>query len=213
MPNLKAFFLFVLALILVGCSASAQPDLILGANTVLPEFRGVLQILQQESEVPIVLPATLPEAALPEIDGETQPFYSSVSTSNIDSYELSLDSTETCNGATYCAFGIISGEQLSAESQTVAEIYAFHLDPSYQPIKRSEEQMGPVSLAHSIEGYFVPWVCGASCDTAKVFWEQKGYRYRVGIRMADKATVVEIANSAINNEFQGEAPERTNSSP
>lgn len=211
MPKLKAFLLVCLGLILVSCSVSAQPDIILGANTLRPEFREVHQVLQQETDVPVLLPSELPQAALPKLDSQIQPFYSSVSASNIDNYELSLDSTDDCSGATYCAFGILSGEQLSGESQTVAEIYAFHLDPSYQPVKRSEEQMGPVSLAHGIEGYFVPWVCGANCDTAKVFWEQKGFRYMVGVRMADKATVVAIANSAINNEFQGEAPQRTNS--
>ena len=56
-------------------------------------------------------------------------------------------------------------------------------------------------LSHGITGYFIPYVCGASCDTSKVFWEQSGYRYSVGIRMASQAAVVRMANSAIENEI------------
>jgi hypothetical protein len=57
-----------------------------------------------------------------------------------------------------------------------------------------------VSLAQGIQGYFLPFVCGANCDTSKVIWEQNGDRYTVGIRYASKATVIDFANSVIQNE-------------
>ncbi|WP_199333680.1 hypothetical protein [Oculatella sp. FACHB-28] len=62
--------------------------------------------------------------------------------------------------------------------------------------------MGEVTLAQGIHGYFIPFVCGANCDTSKIIWEQNSYRYRVGIRMASKATMIRFANSVIENELK-----------
>lgn len=84
--------------------------------------------------------------------------------------------------------------------QSIQAKYAFEQSPDFRPTERSPEAMGAVALARGITGYFVPFVCGANCDTSKVIWEQHGYRYKAGIRYATKATIVNFANSAILNE-------------
>jgi hypothetical protein len=56
-----------------------------------------------------------------------------------------------------------------------------------------------VKLANGIRGYFIDAKCGASCSNSDLSWEQKGYRYTVGIKAGSKRDLVKIANSAILN--------------
>lgn len=185
-----------------------------GNKTVVSVFYPIIQSLQQRTIVPIVLPTILPDDALVPIDGINQPYidvpvasngsfeniYASISEVDRTHYEISLDATADCQGADKCSFGEVSAQALTPQTPSIQSEYAFEADPDFHPIERSPEQMGEVSLTHGIKGYFVPFVCGANCDTSKVVWEQNGYRYGVGIRYASKATMVQMANSAIENE-------------
>lgn len=216
----RAFYvaLLVSSLLLVGsCTrAIAFTSTAPGAKVVLPVFEDVVGQLPGQTQVPIVLPTYIPTDALvpfSEVEGGPQPYikvpigpdgqfegiYAYITGASPDRYDLSLDATAGCHGAGYCSFGILTAQRVYQDTPSVASEYAFELEPDFRPVVRSPEEQGEVQLAQGITGYFVPYVCGANCDTAKVFWEQEGYRYSAGIRMASKATVVRLANSAINN--------------
>jgi hypothetical protein len=206
----------LLCSLLISCSASAQETLpIPGARTVLPIFQPILEQLQRQTRIPVVLPTDIPtEAVVPNStgkpqtyidvlttpDGKFQKVYAHIIDAQPDRYEISLDATSTCQGQDSCSFGLLSGQQLHQGDPSIQSEYAFEQSPDFRPTGRSPEAMGAVDLARGIPGYFVPFVCGANCDTSKVIWEQNGYRYKVGIRYAAKATVVHFANSAIQNE-------------
>lgn len=205
-------------LLVVGCtSAIAQETLIPGAKTVPAVFQPIVQQLQGQTQIPIVLPTQIPTDALVPFDesqGGPQPYinvpittdgkFQNVSAYVLDSsenaYTVTLDATPDCHGVDACSFGLVAAQQVYQDTPSVQSDYAFELAPDFQPIARSPEQQGEVQLAHDITGYFVPYVCGSTCDTSKMFWEQSGYRYEVGIRMASQAAMVRMANSAIENE-------------
>ena len=217
----RASYIALLAaswLIVVSCTgAIAQGTPIPGAKTVLPVFQSVVQQLQGQTQVPIVLPTQFSTQATVRLDdssdnlqpyinvpispdGQFQQTYAYVLDSAKDSYTLTLDATPDCRGADACSFGILTAQAVYQNTPSVRDTYAFELAPYFKPTARSPEHQGEVQLTDGVTGYFVPYVCGANCDTSKMFWEQNGYRYRVGIRMASQAAMVRMANSAIENE-------------
>lgn len=190
------------ALALGGCSVSADSAAVLGAEEVPPMFAEVYAQVEQASDIPMLLPTIMPEDVLREPEpGQTQPFFVSTDVIDVDRYEVNLDAMAGCEGAGYCTLGLLGAERITPETLSVDELYAYYLDPEFQPVRRSEEPIAEVELAGGITGTFIPWVCGANCSTAKVYWVQSGIRYVVGIRgPVDQATVVEIANSMIENQ-------------
>jgi hypothetical protein len=159
-----------------------------GARTVASAFQPVIQQLQTQS-IPVVLPTELPFTAYPYLRS-----------TDSQSYEISLDHTPDCRGAGYCNDGVLKGERITQTTPSIQTRYSFETQPNFQPEARSPEQIGNVALARGTTGYFVPYVCGANCDSSKVVWDQGSYRYTVGIRYGAKATVIALANSAIENE-------------
>jgi hypothetical protein len=206
----------ILGSLLIGCSAAAQTTApIPSAQKILPIFQPILAQLQHQTRIPVVLPTDIPaEALVPDDNGQPgayikvpiaktgqfQHIYAHIIDAQPSRYEISLDATSTCRGQDSCSFGLLSGQQLHQGDKTIQAEYAFEQAPDFHPIGRSPEMMGDVPLARGITGYFVPFICGANCDTAKIIWEQNGYRYKVGLRYASKATIVQVANSAIANE-------------
>ncbi|UIE40365.1 hypothetical protein KIK02_04405 [Leptodesmis sichuanensis A121] len=200
----------------MGCSAAAQePTPIPGARTVLPIFQPIVEQLQHQTPIPVVLPTNIPtEALMPNSTGKPQAYikvpitpegkfqqvFAHIIEAQQNRYEISLDATSTCRGQDSCSFGLLSGQLLHQGDPSIQAEYAFEQSPDFRPTERSPEAMRTVALARGITGYFVPFICGANCDTSKVIWEQNGYRYKVGIRYASKKTVVGVANSAIQNE-------------
>lgn len=218
-PKLLQILIGILCLYLWGCTAVAQPSRLESARIkiVPPGFEQVVTQLREHTQVPLFLPTRIPNAALVATDGKPQPYlqvpltedgkfkgvypYIYAESLKSDYYSISLDAEPGCRGAGACSFGLLSGQKLTPDSPSVAKEYAYQTeDPSYNPVGRSPEKAGPVSLSKGIQGYFVPFVCGASCDTSKVFWEQNGYRYMVGIRYASQKTMIDMANSAIENQ-------------
>ncbi|MEL6384380.1 MAG: hypothetical protein AAFQ89_18360 [Cyanobacteria bacterium J06626_18] len=193
----------------MSCSVQAEAPSMLGAEVIPPVFDAVHQEVAANSDIPMLLPTEIPEEALREPEpGQEQPFFVSIDDVDVDRYEINLDAIPGCEGAGYCTFGILAAERITQDTPSVDEQYAFMLDPEYQPIKRSEEPISEVALLNGITGLFIPWVCGANCNTAKVFWEQEGIRYFIGIRgPVDRATVVAIANSMIANQPAASSPE------
>jgi hypothetical protein len=217
----RAIALFLCTLVFaVGChrvladTDPSVPSTISGVKTVLSVFQPIAQSLQRQTVVPIVLPVVIPNEALIPVNGINQPYinvpvasdgsfeniYAFISEADRTHYEISLDATADCQGTDQCSFGGMSAQALIPQTPSVQSEYSFESDADFHPVGRSPEQMGEVELTHGIKGYFVPFVCGASCDTSKVIWDQNGYRYKFGIRYASKATMVQMANSAIENE-------------
>ncbi len=201
---------------LSGCTVANGQDIprIPGVQTVLPEFQSLLPTLQQQTQLAIVLPTVIPTDALVPSDSGTTPYLNvpitadghfqqvvpHLTVATPTHYEISLDATADCHGDDRCSFGFLSGEQVFQDTPTVASLYAYELKPDFQPVARSPEAMGTVALTGGITGFFIPFVCGANCDTSKIFWEQSGVRYGVGIRYGSQATLVTFANSVIQNE-------------
>jgi len=187
----------------LGCSANAETDRILGAREIPSTFASVYEEVSATTSIPVLLPTSIPREALRNPAAEV-PLYTSLDLAEQNAYEINLDAQPDCYGAGYCSFGLMGAERITADTESVDERYAFYLDPNYQPVRRSEEPISEVQLVGGITGTFIPWVCGANCNTAKVYWKQDGIRYYVGIRMADKATVVAIANSMVANQLSSD---------
>ncbi|MGB3310531.1 MAG: hypothetical protein WBG32_09420 [Nodosilinea sp.] len=199
---------------LAGCSARAQSDRILGAEVVPPVFRAVAAEVEAASNIPVLLPTSIPEVVLREpAPGQDEPFYPSIARADRGGYDINLDAIDQCYGAGYCNFGVLGAIRLTADTPTVDEEYSFYLDPTYQPMMRSEEPITTVTLSGGITGTFIPWVCGANCNAAKVFWEEQGIRYFVGIRSGRMRDVVAIANAMIENQPASGVPDSTNPQP
>jgi len=62
---------------------------------------------------------------------------------------------------------------------------------------RSTEPLSRVKLANGIDGWFLPWVCRHVCTDAQVVWDEYSYRYSVGVKLGDRASLIKMANSAI----------------
>lgn len=192
--------LFIICFVLVICTAVIQvqanqavvsTQLAQAANQLHPMFRPVINQLKAKTRVPLQLPAYIPQ--------EDYLLYITVNMATPKRYELTIGTDTNCSGGNYCRYGTVSGQRITPSTPSVEEQYAFLNDPSYQPTERSTQKMGRVTLANGIEGYFIPYVCGANCDDSKVIWEQGGYRYLVGIKAGEKKLVVEMANSAISS--------------
>ncbi|NEQ48208.1 MAG: hypothetical protein F6K00_33620 [Leptolyngbya sp. SIOISBB] len=196
----KASYLLLLMVILpvMGCAVNAQSDRVLGASQIPPAFADVYQEVSSATSIPVLVPTAFPREALREPDADV-PLYTSIDLAERNQYEINFDAIDGCFGAGYCTFGAMGAQRITRDTPSVDEQYAYFLDPNYQPVRRSEEPIANVRLTGDIEGIFIPWVCGANCSAAKVYWEQEGIRYFVGIRMADMDTVVALANSMIEN--------------
>lgn len=193
--------LFVVCLALLVCTTATEvqatkalvsvTQLAQAASQPIPQqvLSSTISKLKAKTRVPLKLPTQIPQ--------EEYPLYITVNTATSDQYELTIGTDSDCSGGNYCRYGTISGRKITPSTPSVEEEYAFLNDPTYQPSVRSKEKMGKIALANGTEGYFIPYVCGASCDDSKVIWEQGGYRYLVGIKAGDKKSVVEMANSAI----------------
>jgi hypothetical protein len=201
---------------LSGCMAAQgrESSYIPGAQVVLPEFQSLLPTLQKQTQLPIVLPTVIPTDALVPSDSGPKPYLNvpitadghfqrvvpHITVATPTHYEISLDATADCQGDDRCSFGWLSGEQVFQDTPNVASVYAYELEPDFQPVARSPEAMSEVALTGDITGFFIPFICGANCDTSKIFWEQSGIRYGVGIRYGSQATLIAFANSVIQNE-------------
>lgn len=189
------------AILLVGYAAQAA-DYISGAAVVLPVFEAVYAEVAAQSDIPILLPTSIPDEALRESEeGQDAPFFVSTEMADANQYEVNLDAIEGCVGAGYCNFGVMGAERITADTESVDDRYAYYLDPDYQPTLRSDEPISEVELSGGITGIFIPWILGANYSTAKVYWEQDGICYYVGIRgPVSRAIIVDIANSMIENQ-------------
>lgn len=136
-----------------------------------PIFEPILPQIQQETQIPILLPDYVFGS-----DGAT-PVYATIETVTPSQYQLILGFTPDCNGGTACRLGTVSGEEISPSSP--------------------ELEGKTVPLDDGITGYFLDAVCGANCSDSTMTWDQNGTRYQMGIKAGKPEDLVKMSNSAI----------------
>lgn len=198
--NFKWIAILLLALGLVGCgswwliNAQAQsqaiPPSIPNAATVFEPILGQIKTRQ----VPVRLPTYIPSVGqFPAQSGTNQaPVYANLNEFESNGYQVILGYSADCAGGNACRLGTVQGEI----KPTTAIVQLYQSD-DYLYSHRSQEQLSEVVLANNIQGWFLPWRCATSCSDATVVWEEGNYRYAVGIKAGDKASLVKMANSAI----------------
>ena len=216
MKSIKKIILLTSLLVVLGSlnmmKAQAQPQILL-------EFQSVIKQLKNQTEVPYVLPTKVlipiadysgnptpainyEEISLNDNDRppEFYPFLDEYSSST--RYLISLDIVPDCYGANACDFGYLIGEKITEETPKVPEEYSYQVSEweTGRPTMRSPESPTLVPLANGISGWFIPFVCGANCASSQIIWDLNGYRYTIGIDMASKEALTEMANSAILNQ-------------
>lgn len=136
-----------------------------------PVFEPILPQIQQETQIPILLPDYIFGS-----DGAT-PVYATIETVTPSQYQLILGFTPDCNGGTACRLGTVSGEEISPNSPAL--------------------EGKAIPLDDGITGYFMDAVCGANCSDSTITWDQNGTRYQMGIKAGKPEDLVKMANSAI----------------
>ena len=135
--------------------------------------------------VPPMLPPEFPvEEGLPEV-------VAFMLTMDDGEYELSLDYGVDCQGVGACHYGGAAGMKVNSTVPVATSSFPFAL-----------EEAQAVDLALGITGYFVPAVCGANCDDARLWWIHEGYEYMLGLKAGRYEDVVALANAAILNSTQ-----------
>jgi hypothetical protein len=174
-------------------------------------YQPILTDLQMTG-IPLRLPIEVPATTTirsqdPKATAETlkMPVYVNLNEDTPNGYTITLGYSDTCDGGNSCRIGTLSAQRLTKGTPAIDEQYAFMKPGAKFKGKRSQEPMAAVQLANGIKGQFVPWICGANCNDAKVVWDQAGYRYFVGIKVGDQSALVHMANSAITSTI-GQVP-------
>jgi hypothetical protein len=173
------------------------------AIQIRPKFKKCVDELKKITSVPIILPALFPYEV--DIEHPINPDLSILIGNATDSnYSLTFGITTAKN----CFHGVIgrsgklTGEKITSTTKTAIQIYEeLHGigDSEFHPYK-SPEQASYVLLARDIEGYFIPFIGGASASDSLIVWDQNGYRYSVGFKAGRLNDLVYIANSTIENQ-------------
>jgi hypothetical protein len=190
-----------LAMLLLGLSGGDRgimAQAISQPKSIPAPFQAIAAELQAVTQVPLRLPTRLP------LTKEAPPLYATVTVRNRTEYEIILGLSADCGGGNACRWGTLSGQQLTPNTPSIARQFADYTDPSYQPWTNLppeiKKQFGPVKLTRGLSGFFVPATCGANCGDSMVLWEQNGFRYMVGIKVGKLKEVIDLANSAIENQ-------------
>jgi hypothetical protein len=136
-----------------------------------PVFQSVVPQIRKTTKIPVLLPKEIPAA-----QGELK-LYATVQAATPQKYGVLLGYIPNCNGGTACRYGEITGEAVTTKTPLITGKAIF--------------------LRQGVTAYFSPTKCGANCSDAVVMWRQKGIQYSVGIKAAQQADVVKMANSLI----------------
>ena len=147
------------------------------ADVIVPINQAVAQI-ERITDIPIYLPSQLPME---------QEVYLAIE-ATASSYQVDFNYTPDCRG-TPCYFGAIlaeQGGQLSPNPFT---------DKAPRDLGGTRETFESTQLSDGTEAQYING-CGAYC-TAVLEWQSEGTLYQVTVKNGSKATLLEIANSAI----------------
>jgi hypothetical protein len=204
---MKKIFKRLSVLLLVACMFFQWQPLAIALEPGVPDMATDYQPLLvrlQMTGIPLRLPTYVPATAAirnadPQETAATRklPVYAHLDTDTPNGYAITLGYTETCDGGNTCRLGSLVADRITNGTPPIDEQYGFMKPNAGFKGVRSAEVMTSVDLSQGIKGQFIPWICGASCNDAKVVWNEGGYRYSVGIKVGDKAELVAMANSAI----------------
>ena len=135
----------------------------------LKVFQNILPELTPVVQIPILLPTYIPDL------DDSYPVHAIIETKTALQYRILLAFSEDCTGGNACRLGMISGESINPQTQSV--------------------QGESVSLNNGITGYFVDATCGANCTDSILTWDKNGYRYTVAVKAANLETLVKMADS------------------
>lgn len=179
------------------CNDHSEAYLKLPLHIVDPTFRLCAVDLLQVSEVPVVLPPVIPQG----LDDRQLHAYLELPLTNLDHYKIGL--TWFPKEFYQANVAYFEGEKLTSKSPSLLAKYQEEVSSLQSPHFTSQRrESGRVDLARGVTGYYLPAACGANCLGAysSIIWDQQGYRYRIAIKMGQKAQVVEIVNTAIENQ-------------
>lgn len=170
-------------------STPQVPPSIANATTVFDRIRPTLK----RTNIPLRLPTYIPKDLKTEPGYEPPPLQAALpeKPSN-QGYDVVLGYSPNCSGGNACRFGTVTGYLKPMQSITSE----YDWIRNYQGVK-SKEPFQQVKLINNIKGWFIPWTCGANCSDAKIVWEEYSYRYSVGVKVGEKASLIKMANSAI----------------
>ena len=167
--------------ILIGASCLGQPTSGTSAGNAGVEsspqpsqvqgYESIRSNLPGQTGVPVRLPTFIP----PYADKEN-PIYAIVDSVSATDYKVQLAWAKNCQGGNWCHLGEITGGVV--------------------PIT-SEGRRTPVTLGLGVDGFFVDFTCGASCDDAMIYWGEGSYYYSIAMKAGKKQTLLKMARSAI----------------
>jgi hypothetical protein len=204
---MQHFFRFLMMIVVLIRLCSPLPAWALQPAIPNPDkLYQPMQLDLQMTGIPLHLPTYIPavvkiRSGNPQANVTTLklPVYAHLDEATPNGYTITIGYSKTCDGGNVCRLGTVVAQRLTNGTPPIDEQYAF-MKPNFGfKGQRSPEPMISVNLAQGIQGYFIPWICGATCNDAKVVWDQQGYRYSVGIKVGDQAELMAMANSAIEN--------------
>jgi hypothetical protein len=188
-----ALFVFAVPAIAQRASSSGNVKNWVWAEVDLSPFLDPLRKSLETTGVPL----RLPTKTFVSGDKPLQVFLDS-GHPNANGYDISIGYRKGCDFANSCRIGTVEARKLNASSPSLDKAHPPEPDVNGVVRHRSDEAPVAVQLSGDIQGYFFPWVCGASCNDAQVYWDENGYRYAVGIKVGNKNKLIEMANSAIS---------------
>lgn len=170
----------VIAILLIAGSCDAASGRISSTGMfILQEqdkqdiFASIRSSLPGHTAVPVRLPAFLPV----EKNSDGLHVHAIVEMAELHGYEIQLAWTEDCGGGNYCHYGAIRG--------------------SHDPLAEENRKKVSVTLNGGINGYFIPFVCGAHCGDSSIGWSENGYHYSISLKAENRKTMIRVANSAL----------------
>jgi hypothetical protein len=140
---------------------------------------------------------------------------------NTNEYMLDIRLSKEC-GPRNCILFEMNGELITEKTEPWKKTYQYMLDISngqasyckrnpypscsegFQASNNLLTQVGPITLANGVKGFFLPQYCFATgCLPAQIVWKNNIYQYRVrlhGSYQSPLKELVRIANSAIENQ-------------
>ncbi|MEE3719915.1 hypothetical protein V2H45_24550 [Tumidithrix elongata RA019] len=167
------------------------------AVSIRPKFRKYIDELRKRTSVPIVLPSVVPGDL--DINHLKPNLTVQIESATVSKYELVLCLDES---RVACRYTYFTGEEITPATKTALQRYEeLHqlANPKFKPY-RSPEKANNVMLARDIEGFFIPFIGGASASNSYMVWDQNGYRYSIGIKAGRLEELKKFANSAIENQ-------------
>ncbi len=138
-----------------------------------PVFEPVLPRLRSAVRIPLRLPGVLGWE-----DEPPDSAFAIVERADPAGYVLMIALASDCDGGNWCRYGSVSGERIAGAEDDAP-------------------RGTPVPLAEGITGHFVDATCGAVCSDSKLFWEEDGVRYSVGVKAGRMETLEAVARSAL----------------